>query len=168
MCGAFDPLRADAPTRVDPSIGPPDDCRVGGLRGTQRRRRRSHRTDRRPVAHRLVGSQSSLSATAMEHQAPSSSWPITAGHLHPGRPGGSLGSGRIYDALLAGLATLAGPLHGGASQHAHELLGTAERDDAARALNGALAFGGTPPGWATAYTGGDPRFARLLPWSSPS
>ena len=39
-----------------------------------------------------------------------------------------------YDALLAGLATLAGPLHGGASQQAYELLVVAERDGAARAL----------------------------------
>ena len=38
-----------------------------------------------------------------------------------------------YDALLAGLATLAGPLHGGASQQAYELLVVAERDGVPRA-----------------------------------
>ncbi len=37
-----------------------------------------------------------------------------------------------YDALLAGLATLAGPLHGGASQQAYELLVVAERDGVPR------------------------------------
>ena len=47
-----------------------------------------------------------------------------------------------YDALLAGLATLAGPLHGGASQQAYELLVVAERDGVPRALNDVLARAG--------------------------
>ena len=37
-----------------------------------------------------------------------------------------------YDAFGAGLATLAGPLHGGASQQAYELFVVAERDGVAR------------------------------------
>ena len=49
-----------------------------------------------------------------------------------------------YDALLAGLATLAGPLHGGASQQAYELLVVAERDGAARALERRPARARTP------------------------
>ncbi len=68
-----------------------------------------------------------------------------------------------YDAFLAGLATLAGPLHGGASQQVHELLGTAERDGVARALNGALREWGHLPGFGHGvYTEGDPRCAVLL------
>src|SRR6202034_3859173 len=51
-----------------------------------------------------------------------------------------------YDALLAGLATLAGPLHGGASQQAYELLVLAERDGAPRALNDVLRERGRLPG----------------------
>ena len=55
----------------------------------------------------------------------------------------------LYDALLAGLATMAGPLHGGASQRAYELLVTAERDGAARALNDVLRWHATSPGSGT-------------------
>ncbi len=74
----------------------------------------------------------------------------------------------VYDALLAGLATLAGPLHGGASQQAYELLATAERDGAARALNDVLREAGRLPGFGHAvYKTGDPRFAPLLALAEP-
>jgi citrate synthase len=73
-----------------------------------------------------------------------------------------------YDALLAGLATLAGPLHGGASQMAYELLVVAERDGAARALNDVLREQGRLPGFGhTVYKSGDPRFAALLALAEP-
>ena len=69
----------------------------------------------------------------------------------------------VYDALLAALVTLAGPLHGGASQQAHELLVMAERDGAARALNDALREQGHLPGFGhVVYEDGDPRFGVLL------
>lgn len=75
----------------------------------------------------------------------------------------------VYDALLAGLATLAGPLHGGASQLAYELLVVAERDGAARALNDVLREQGRLPGFGhTVYKSGDPRFAALLALAEPS
>ena len=68
-----------------------------------------------------------------------------------------------YDALLAGLATLAGPLHGGASQLAYELLVVAERDGVPRALNDVLRSADACPGSATPSTrAATPRFAALL------
>ena len=64
-----------------------------------------------------------------------------------------------YDAFLAGLVTLAGPLHGGASQQAYELLAMAERDGAARALDDVVRDRGIVPGFGhTVYKSGDPRF----------
>ncbi|HWD55426.1 MAG TPA: citrate synthase [Acidimicrobiales bacterium] len=74
-----------------------------------------------------------------------------------------------YDALLAGLTTLAGPLHGGASQMAYELLVVAERDGAVRALNDILRAQGRLPGFGhTVYKSGDPRFGALLVLAEPS
>jgi citrate synthase len=73
-----------------------------------------------------------------------------------------------YDALAAGLATLAGPLHGGASQLAYELLAVAERDGAARALNDVLREQGRLPGFGhTVYKTGDPRFDALYRLAEP-
>ena len=73
-----------------------------------------------------------------------------------------------YDALLAGLATLAGPLHGGASQQAYALLAVAERDGAARALNDTLREQGRLPGFGhSVYKSGDPRFGALLALAEP-
>ena len=73
-----------------------------------------------------------------------------------------------YDAFLAGLVTLAGPLHGGASQQAYELLAMAERDGAARALDDVLRDRGIVPGFGhTVYKSGDPRFESLLALAEP-
>jgi citrate synthase len=73
-----------------------------------------------------------------------------------------------YDAFLAGLATLAGPLHGGASQQAYELLVVAERDGASRAMNDVLREGGRLPGFGHAvYKSGDARFDALLTLAEP-
>ena len=73
-----------------------------------------------------------------------------------------------YDAFLAGLATLAGPLHGGASQQAYELLAVAERDGVPRALNDVLSERGRLPGFGHAvYKSGDPRFDALLALAEP-
>jgi len=68
----------------------------------------------------------------------------------------------LYDAVLAGLATLAGPLHGGASQLAYGLLDEAERHGPEHALNESLRWHGALPGFGhTVYKVGDPR-ARIL------
>ena len=73
-----------------------------------------------------------------------------------------------YDAFLAGLATLAGPLHGGASQQAYELLVVAERDGVPRALNDALRERGRLPGFGHAvYKSGDARFDALSVLAEP-
>jgi citrate synthase len=73
-----------------------------------------------------------------------------------------------YDALLAGLATLAGPLHGGASQQAYELLVVAERDGVPRALNDVLRERGRLPGFGHAvYKSGDARFDALRALAEP-
>ena len=73
-----------------------------------------------------------------------------------------------YDALLAGLATLAGPLHGGASQLAYEMLVVAERDGVPRALNDVLREQGRLPGFGhSVYKSGDPRFGALLALAEP-
>jgi citrate synthase len=74
----------------------------------------------------------------------------------------------VYDALLAGLATMAGPLHGGASQQAYELLVAVERDGAPRALDNALRWHRRLPGFGhTIYRERDPRFAALLALAEP-
>ncbi|HEX4434480.1 MAG TPA: citrate/2-methylcitrate synthase [Acidimicrobiales bacterium] len=73
-----------------------------------------------------------------------------------------------YDAFLAGVATLAGPLHGGASQQAFELLAMAERDGVPRALNDVLRERGLLPGFGhTVYKSGDARFGALLTLAEP-
>jgi citrate synthase len=74
----------------------------------------------------------------------------------------------LYDALLAGLATMAGPLHGGASQRAYELLVTVERDGAARALNDVLRWHNHLPGFGhMIYKERDPRFDALWALAAP-
>jgi citrate synthase len=69
----------------------------------------------------------------------------------------------IYDALLSGLGTIAGPLHGGASQLAASLLTDAERDGPERALDETLRWQGTLPGFGhPVYRNGDARCTVLL------
>ncbi|MGO9456157.1 MAG: citrate synthase [Acidimicrobiales bacterium] len=69
----------------------------------------------------------------------------------------------LYDAVSAGLGTLGGPLHGGASQLAHSLLVDAERLGPDRALNEILRWQGMLPGFGhTVYQQGDPRAGVLL------
>jgi citrate synthase len=69
----------------------------------------------------------------------------------------------LYDALGAGLCTLAGPLHGGASRRAYELLVSAERLGVERALNESLRWQGRLPGFGhTVYREGDPRTPALF------
>ncbi len=68
-----------------------------------------------------------------------------------------------YDAILAGLGTLAGPLHGGASQQAYSLLVEARRHGVERALDDTLRWQQVLPGFGhTVYKDGDARFVVLL------
>jgi citrate synthase len=67
-----------------------------------------------------------------------------------------------YDAMLAGMAVVAGPLHGGASQLAFGLLRDAERLGPERALDETLRWQRRLPGFGhTVYTDGDPRYPVL-------
>jgi citrate synthase len=71
--------------------------------------------------------------------------------------------GALSDALLAGLGTLAGPLHGGASQLAYAMLSEAERHGVGRALDDTLRWQRILPGFGhTVYKRGDPRVAILM------
>jgi citrate synthase len=65
----------------------------------------------------------------------------------------------VCAALLAGLSTLSGPLHGGASQRAHRLVIEAEHRGLERAVDEALRWQGVLPGFGhSVYKNGDARF----------
>jgi citrate synthase len=69
----------------------------------------------------------------------------------------------LYDAVLAGLGTMAGPLHGGASQLAYALLVDGQRQGVERAVNECLRWQRVLPGFGhTVYKHGDPRVPPLL------
>jgi citrate synthase len=167
MCGATDPLRADArPVAVARAarrvIAALTDVVGPGPGGED-----AATPIARRLAHRLGGSGPSLSAAAVDaalilmadHELATSTMAV--------RIAASVRSD-LYDALLAGLATLAGPLHGGASQQAYELLVVAERDGVPRALNDVLRQHRHLPGFGHAvYKNGDPRFDALLSLAEP-
>jgi citrate synthase len=68
----------------------------------------------------------------------------------------------LYDAVLAGLGVLAGPLHGGASQLAYGLVRDAEELGPERALDDTLRWQARLPGFGhPVYRGDDPRFTVL-------
>ncbi len=68
-----------------------------------------------------------------------------------------------YDVLLAGMGTIAGPLHGGASQLAYGLLLDAERHGVERAVDDTLRWQGKLPGFGhSVYKTGDARFDVLF------
>lgn len=70
-----------------------------------------------------------------------------------------------YDALLAGLGTISGPLHGSASDVARRLLEDSEQRGVERALGETLRWQGSFPGFGHSdYVAGDPRFTALLPF----
>jgi citrate synthase len=167
MCGASDPLRADArPEALARSarrvIAALVDAVGDGPKGSAAEGPIAER-----LARRLVTSGASMSAAAMnvalvlmaDHELATSTLAV--------RVAASVRTD-LYDALLAGLATMAGPLHGGASQQAYELLVAAERDGASAALNNALRTQRNLPGFGhMVYTHGDPRFVALLPLVEP-
>ncbi|HUZ19318.1 MAG TPA: citrate/2-methylcitrate synthase [Acidimicrobiales bacterium] len=71
-----------------------------------------------------------------------------------------------YDALLAGLGTIAGPLHGAAGDVARRLLDEADVVGVDRALDETLRRQGAVPGFGhPAYEHGDPRFVALRPYA---
>jgi len=167
LCGATDPLRSDlrpiavaraarrAAAALTDAVGPSP---AGGDAGAPIAAR---------LAARLTGSGAPVPAAAVnaalvlmaDHELATSTMAVRVAASVRADP---------YDALLAGLATLAGPLHGGASQQAYELLVVAERDGAARALNDVLREHGRLPGFGhSVYKSGDPRFDALLALAEP-
>jgi citrate synthase len=167
MCGSTDPLRADlrpvAVTRaarrsaaaLTDVVGP---APLGGDDGASLAAR---------LTARLAPESGSIEATAVnaalvlmaDHELATSTVAVRVAASVRSDP---------YDALLAGLATLAGPLHGGASQQAYELLVVAERDGVSRALNDVLRDQGRLPGFGHAvYKSGDARFTALMTLAEP-
>ncbi len=167
LCGATDPLRSDlrpvavaraarrSAAALTDVVGP---APAGGDAGASVAAR---------LAARLTASDGPLPAAAVnaalvlmaDHELATSTMAVRMAASVRSDP---------YDALLAGLATLAGPLHGGASQQAYELLVVAERDGAARALNDVLREHGRLPGFGhSVYKSGDPRFEALLALAEP-
>jgi len=167
MCGATDPLRSDLrPNAVFGSARRVIAALVDAV-GTEPAAEAADAPISARLAHRLGGSEPVLSAAAVDaalvlmadHELATSTLAV--------RIAASVRAD-LYDALLAGLATLAGPLHGGASQQAYELLAIAERDGASRALNDTLREHRLLPGFGhTVYRNGDPRFAALLSLAEP-
>jgi citrate synthase len=167
LCGATDPLRSDlrpdavaraarrATAALTDAVGPPSSGAGPDASIATR------------LAARLAPSTTEVPATAVnaalilmaDHELATSTMAVRITASVRADP---------YDALLAGLATLAGPLHGGASQQAYELLVVAERDGAARALNDVLRERGRLPGFGHAvYKSGDARFDALLTLAEP-
>ncbi len=163
MCGAGDPLRAD----VRPAAIARAARRVIAALVDVVGHRHAREDSTGPIAHRLaeclVGTREPSVTAALgaalvlmaDHELATSTLAVRVA---------ASTRADLYDALLAGLATMAGPLHGGASQLAYELLVAAERDGAGRALNDALRWRTSLPGFGhMVYTRGDPRFQALLP-----
>ena len=168
VCGATDPLRADlrpaAVARAARRSAAALVAAVGAGPGDDRDRQASIATR---LAARLTATPGAVPDEAVnaalillaDHELATSTMAVRVAASVRADP---------YDALLAGLATLAGPLHGGASQMAYELLAVAERDGVARALNDVLREQRRLPGFGhTVYRSGDPRFAALLALAEP-
>lgn len=70
-----------------------------------------------------------------------------------------------YDAVLSGLGSISGPLHGAASDVARKLLEDSDRRGVEQALGDALRWQGSIPGFGHSdYAEGDPRFGILMPF----
>lgn len=173
MCGATDPLRSDlrpaAVTRAARRVIAALTETVGSARGVAGPDAGSTIAQR--LAHHLAGGTvspgSSISAPALnaalvllaDHELATSTMAVRVA---------ACTRADIYDGLLAGLATLAGPLHGVAAQRAYELLLAVERDGASRALNDALSWHNRLPGFGhKIYKDRDPRFAPLWSLAAP-
>ena len=165
-CGASDPLRSDlrpaAVTRAARRVAaactdvvgprPPDEDRSASI---------AARLTARLTPHAAVEPTALNAALVLlaDHELATSTTAVRVAASVRADP---------YDAFAAGVATLAGPLHGGASQLAYELLAVAERDGVARALNDVLREQGRLPGFGhSVYKSGDPRFDALYRLAEP-
>ena len=159
LAGAANPLRSDLrPEAVTRTARHLVATMVDALPG-------DHRTDG-GIARRLAGRLTARPAPALE-DAVGAALVLLADHeLATSTVAVRVAASTradLCDAVLAGLGTLAGPLHGGASRLAYGLLVDAERDGPERALDETLRWQGVLPGFGhTVYVDGDPRFAVLL------
>jgi len=167
LCGATDPLRSDlrpaavaraarrAAAALTDAVGPTP---AGGDAGATIASRLAARLSA-PSAAVPVDAVNAALVLMADHELATSTMAVRVAASVRSDP---------YDALLAGLATLAGPLHGGASQQAYEMLVVAERDGVPRALNDVLREQGRLPGFGHAvYKNGDARFGALLALAEP-
>jgi len=172
MCGATDPLRADLrPSAVARAARRSAAALVAAV-GAGQPHDHDHDLERGASIATRLAARLTASSGAVPDDAVNAALILLADHelatsTMAVRVAASVRADP-YDALLAGLATLAGPLHGGASQLAYELLVVAERDGVARALNDVLREQRRLPGFGhTVYKSGDPRFAALLALAEP-
>jgi len=167
LCGATDPLRSDlrpaavaraarrAAAALTAVVAPPP---AAGEEGASIAARLAVRLTP-PAADVPVAAVNAALVLMADHELATSTMAVRVAASVRSDP---------YDALLAGLATLAGPLHGGASQLAYEMLVVAERDGVPRALNDVLREQGRLPGFGhSVYKSGDPRFVALLALAEP-
>jgi citrate synthase len=166
-CGAADPLRADLRPAAVSRAARRSAAALADAVGPAPRREETTASIAERLTARLAPSSPAVPAAAVnaalvlmaDHELATSTVAVRVAASVRSDP---------YDALLAGLATLAGPLHGGASQQAYELLVVAERDGAPRALNDVLREQGRLPGFGhSVYKSGDPRFAALMELAEP-
>jgi len=165
MCGASDPLRADERRGAVARSARRVIASLTDVVGPGSRDEGTATPIAARLAHRLGGSGPTAAAVnaalilMADHELATSTMAVRVA---------ASTRADIYDALLAGLATRAGPLHGGASQQAYELLAAAERDGGPRALNDALRWHRRLPGFGhVVYLSGDPRFDALLELAAP-
>ena len=167
VCGATDPLRSDrrppavasaarrATAALAEVVGPPPTAGDGD-------RSIAARLGGAPDGHDHGPARAAVNAALVL-------WPTTS---WPRRPWPCASPPRCAPIPTTpswpGWSPWPGPLHGGASQQAYELLAMAERDGAARALDDVLRDRGIVPGFGhTVYKSGDPRFESLLALAEP-
>ena len=126
------PPTRSAPTCAPPRWPAPPAGAAAALTDARRARRRAKATPDASIAARLAARLAAPRAPSVPTAAVNAALVLLADHelatsTMAVRVAASVRADP-YDALLAGLATLAGPLHGGASQQAYELLVMAERD----------------------------------------
>ena len=167
LCGATDPLRSDLRPFAVAHAARRATAALTGVVGPAPPGEESGASIAERLAARLAPSAGAVPTAAVnaaliliaDHELATSTMAVRVAASVHSDP---------YDALMAGLATLAGPLHGGASQQAYELLVVAERDGVARALNDVLRERGRLPGFGHAvYKNGDARFDALLTLAKP-
>ncbi|HEY2215619.1 MAG TPA: citrate synthase [Acidimicrobiales bacterium] len=167
MCGATDPLRADLRPEAVTQGARRVAAALVAVVGDGSAVDDADTSMAARLARRLGGPHSALTADALnaalilmaDHELATSTLAVRVA---------ASTRADIYDALSAGLATLAGPLHGSASQQAYDLLVAAERDGPARALNEWLRWHERLPGFGhSIYKDVDPRFEVLMSLAEP-